>query len=202
MPSRGVFANVLFAVIGLCLFAGGIWKLTSGFHDITQAWASSQWPYVEGKITEARVIIGHSSGGPHGGGGPTYEPHVTYAYIVDGKTFTGSSIGPGRLWSSRSAYAVVGSFPSGSNARIYYAPAEIPKSTLITGLHFFNFGNIALGMAALTMGSLFVLVGTRAKYVSATSNRLEVSRIPGGLRAGLLILFFASVVTIILLSRA
>jgi hypothetical protein len=196
-----VVAKVLFVLIGLFLLGGGFWKLAIGFRVINTAISSSRWPYVDGKITEARVAIHMSTRSRHGGGGPSYEPHIAYAYTVDGRTFCGSTITPGRLWNSRASYASVSAFPAGSAAHIYYAPADPSQSVLVTGLHPFNFGDLAFGVTASSMGLLFVLVGFRGNYVSATSNQLDVSRIPRAALAGLIILFFIGVGALVWLSN-
>ena len=111
----GAFAFVLlFGVILTPLF----------YFQLQEALEISNWPSVEGKIVESRVV-----------GERAFRPDIKYIYTVDGEEYTGSSsldmpgFG-GRTSRLDAAEKMVRQYPQGSTISVYYNP-ENPQQSML-----------------------------------------------------------------------
>ena len=89
------------------------------------------WPTVEGKILKSEVVQQYFFLQQY-----SYEPRIHYSYSVEGKTYESDSISM-RFLSSKSAdtvQEVVGNYPAGSQATVYYNPDDPEESVLIPGV--------------------------------------------------------------------
>jgi hypothetical protein len=122
----------------LLLVAAGM--LVVGFINRRRAQASQGWPMVLGRVTDARVVSSTDSEG-----GTTYEPHVSYAYDISGRTFKnarlafGGTVGDGNPAGAR---RTVARYPAGAIVHVYYEPTN-PQNAVLerrSGVGGFYFG--------------------------------------------------------------
>jgi hypothetical protein len=132
----------------------GIWQMTRGLGDVSEAWQSAGWPTTAGTVLSAKVSIS-TSHSTKGGNSTSYKPVISYSYAVSGEDFTGSVIAPGRTWGSASAYAVVRRFNAGSHPAVSYSPAHPGRSVLVPGLHLYNFASLLFGLIAFSFAAIF-----------------------------------------------
>jgi hypothetical protein len=129
----------------------------AGLDNITEASQSARWPVTTAKILSSRVVrsgstVRHSNG-------VSYSPAITYSYSVNGQSFMGGEITPGRIWGSASSDAIVQAFPAGSQPQIAYSPADPRQALLVPGLHPYNFTRFGFGIIILTVAFLIILLG-------------------------------------------
>jgi Protein of unknown function (DUF3592) len=149
-------ARILFLMIFLVGTAFGIWLLNDGIADVVEAAQSSGWPTTPGEVTRSTIKSSTSSGRHRG---TSYTPDIAYTYFVSERTYTGTVTVPGREWGLASSEEVVRLFPQGSKPRVVYSPTDPSKSLLEPGLHTANFGQVMLGLFALTFAAPFGLAG-------------------------------------------
>ena len=142
------------AVLGLLLFAVGMWMLT-------EAMASKDWPVVEGKVVTPNVVgrLRQATNARHRS--LEYIVEVTYRYQVAGRSYQAKrySLGMGnttadgfsdrteaRQWISQSPYQ------PGQTVQVYVDP-EDPENTVL------NAGIQGSTWIPLIIGSLFFLLG-------------------------------------------
>jgi hypothetical protein len=111
-----------FAVV---LLIAGITLLTGYAHELRHSPDSSNWPSVDGVVTESSV----QSGGTHG---RSYYPSVRYEYAVNGVRYRGSRITfQGRETGNQQR--VVDRYPVGSVVRVHYRESDPGYSVLEPG---------------------------------------------------------------------
>jgi hypothetical protein len=147
-----LFKTLPVVVIALVL---GSWAIWWGASSVFEGYVSSTWPQTMGTIQESRIASSWSSGGPHGGGGTSYHPVITYAYTVDGHAYSGSRINTRGAWNSGTSSEVVAAYPVGSQRPVYYSPSDPGNSILVTGVHRSSFFGLVLGTIILSFGALF-----------------------------------------------
>jgi hypothetical protein len=91
--------------------------------------AAASWASVEGEITGSEVRRTRDTDGE---GGFTYDPLVTYRYIVGGETLTGSRLNfsAARHQFPKKAEEAVARYPAGTRVTVYYDPAKPHDSVL------------------------------------------------------------------------
>jgi hypothetical protein len=150
-----VIKNVILSLFLIVFGAGGVWLVATGAGEAREAWASSGWPSTPGTVLSAEVQT-HTSVARHGSG-TSYTPRISYSYAVNGEAFTGTTIAPGRMWATKSAYTAVRMFPAGSEPPVYYAPGDPKEAVLVPGLHVANLAKMFFGFVPLAFVAIFAL---------------------------------------------
>jgi hypothetical protein len=146
--------SLVLAILGLLLFAVGIWMLT-------EAMASSEWPAIEGKVVTPNVVGRYRQATNVRTRSLEYIVEVTYRYQVGGRSYQAKrySLGMGnttadgfsdrteaREWISHSPYQ------PGQALEVYVDPQD-PQNTVL------NAGIQGTTWIPLIIGSLFLLLG-------------------------------------------
>jgi hypothetical protein len=150
-----VVKNTLLFIILAVFSAGGAWLITTGASEAWEAQESGNWPSTPGTVLSATVHT-QASTARHGSG-TSYTPRISYSYSVNGEMFTGTTIAPGRMWGSKSAYAAVRMFPAGSQTPVYYSPGDPKEAVLVPGLRVANLGKMLFGFVPLAFVVIFAL---------------------------------------------
>jgi hypothetical protein len=148
---KNVLVSILLAVFGVF----GVWQVVTGAGEAREAWESSGWPTAPGTVLSA--VVHTSTSAARHGSGTSYTPQISYSYRVNGETFTGTTIAPGRMWATKSAYAAVRMFPTGSQPPVYYAPGDPKEAVLVPGLRAANLAKLLFGFVPLTFVVIFAL---------------------------------------------
>ena len=125
------FFTKIFPLIFLCV-GGGI--LYTGIADLSNAYESTDWPDVPGKIKKSTVKTSHSSSS-RGGSSTTYHADIIYTYSVNGKAYEGKTVAYGDYGSSSYSHAgeIVRRYPVGKTVRVYYKPDKPTETVLENG---------------------------------------------------------------------
>jgi Protein of unknown function (DUF3592) len=114
----------------LVLFFGGSWFMLSyGIPMQRLAIASKTWPTVPGTVMTADVARSTSRTGD------VFDPHVTYAYVVDGESYFGQIVRSGGFdYGDRArAEAKLAVYPVGAVVAVRYDPNRPSRSVLESG---------------------------------------------------------------------
>jgi hypothetical protein len=193
-----MIARILVSLFAAIFISLGVWVAYGGVQWALEASQSAGWPTATGQIVASHVRVSVSHG-RHGG--TSYTPVISYTYQVDGTSFTGTVVAPGRNWGSKSAYAAVALYPSGRQAQVHYSPGDPAKATLEAGLHGYNFGQFLLGLMLIWFGLLAVLLVTNTvRTPGSRSSRLRTDTLGGRLVLPLVGVFAVNLVALIWLS--
>ena len=147
----GPILRILCGGFTFLAFGGiGVFVIYKAYRTRQQADASQGWPAVRGELTDARVDRSTDSDG-----GASYIPRLRYTYQVSGTTFTGDKITFGfhqSYGSEAKAQAVLQRYPVGSNAMVYYNPANPGEAVLERAAGGFG--------VSLVIGIVFLLIAT------------------------------------------
>jgi hypothetical protein len=122
----GVFLTIF------ALFWSGMVLAFDGFmgHGIYKQFQAQHFLTATGTIMHSELTSSRSSKG-----GTSYSAHIEYSYHVDGQVFTGDQIRFGIHSSGyASASSIVNAHPVGSEAQVYYNPADPHESLLEPGV--------------------------------------------------------------------
>lgn len=98
--------------------------LVFGGHAVGQLWAAST--YARGEAIVTRSEIDSSGRGTR--------PRITYSFVVDGRSYTGSRYSFGEFSSTGSrARRVVAQYPTGAVVAVYYSAADPSSAVLLYG---------------------------------------------------------------------
>jgi len=151
-PGRDLFSNLAGCLTAL--LTGGIFCLVGaglalwGWSILQNARASASWPTAEGRVTSSQVD--HSTDAE---GGDSYQPEVTYQYMVDSLSYENSTIkfGENSYGNRRTAEEIAARYPVGRSVAVYYDPGQPGRSVLEPGVSAGSY--IVLGI-----GVLFVVI--------------------------------------------
>ena len=132
----------------LLVVVGGA-ALAWGLAQCRRTLRAARWPAAEGEVLAARIIVT-----PVGDGGASYEPHVTYRYVVGGETFVGQRLRLEGVWEGTEAAAAewLRDYPRGRAVRVRYRP-EDPRDAVLDA-------TVSGGLvAAIGLGAAGVLAG-------------------------------------------
>ena len=117
----------------LLSFALGGWLCAYGGINLRRAIASKSWPYVQGRVTSARVRF--RGGSPPEGVWPSFTPEIGYEYVVEGKQYTGTrrKFGRQHFNSESSAERIIGKYRTGATVDVHYCPKNPKLSALESG---------------------------------------------------------------------
>jgi hypothetical protein len=127
------FALLCGGVFVLALAALGIFLVIYGARSRQKAGASRTWPSIEGHILSAEVKQTQSTD-DDGRVRYAYYPAVTYDYVVAGQAYTGTLISFGGVMAKSTpekAQDALARFPEGSQASVYYNPANPAEAVLV-----------------------------------------------------------------------
>jgi hypothetical protein len=114
--------RALTAVFGLAMLAGAAVFGGGGLEALLRVNRAADWPRANGRILESRVGQVFVSG-RSGGWRPICE--VKYAFVVDGRTYTGDRLdAAGDLGWSATAREDQARYPPGKAAAVRYNPAD------------------------------------------------------------------------------
>jgi len=188
--------RIFFALFAALTIPFGLWTASKGFTLATEASQSSSWPWAPGQIVKSHVRVSVS----HGRHSSTsYTPEIDYTYAVDGTSYTGTMIAPGRMWGSKSAYAAVNAHPSGAATDVRYDPAHPATCVLEPGLRGASFSEALMGIMMVTFGSIFALA---IMNIQPTGSRIQLrsGTLGGKMIFGLIGLLVAEIAVLIWLS--
>ena len=126
----GLIGFLGFAAVGGMLFLPG-WRLAR------RGAATPGWATVEGQVISAEVLekTGVYDGDPY----QYFQPKISYAYVVNGKSFTGDTIKFGleliHYPSTDKAREWLAPYPIGAAPLVHYDPADPQNSALELGQH-------------------------------------------------------------------
>jgi hypothetical protein len=142
-------ATLPFLIVGLAIFAGGIYLLSLGVADITKASASAGWPTAPGQVRNSipprgsAIFVSRS------------DSDFAYTFDVKGTTYTGHVIYPHILWRRSAALEMTKTYPPGSAVTVYYSPNDPANSCLVSGVRASAFQRLVMALLVLTFGFLF-----------------------------------------------
>jgi hypothetical protein len=142
-------ASLPFLIIGLAIFAGGIYLLSLGIADITKASASAGWPTAPGQVRNSVAPRGNAIFVSRS------DSDFAYTFEVNGRTYTGHTVYPHILWRWPAALKMTKTYPPGSAVTVYYSPNEPANSCLVSGMRASAFQRLVMGLLVLTVGFLF-----------------------------------------------
>jgi len=154
--------KIVFRAFQIIFLAIGIVMTVISIRQYLLALETYDWPFVTGKITEAKIKRYVTTDNPEGDiSRQTYEasyiPKIIYNYQVNGQEYTNNKI----QYTSHSkdtkqeAKAVLDMFPDKNSVRIYYDPEKPEKSVLLQG------GNNNLwiiGVIFIGLGLVFIFI--------------------------------------------
>jgi hypothetical protein len=119
-------------------------------------------------VTQGQITSSYLIGPISGDDGPSYYPHVTYEYTVNGNTYEGERIMTLPVDSGRnSALGVVVKYPNGSMVTVHYSPSDPSFAMLETGIS-------PLSLFALMIGMLFAILTTVVTYRKSIGKRIPI----------------------------
>ena len=154
--------KIVFRAFQIIFLAIGIVMTVISIRQYLIALETYDWPFVTGKITEAKIKRYVTTDNPESDiSRQTYEasyiPKIIYNYQVNGQEYTNNKI----QYTSHSkdtkqeAKAVLDMFPDKNSVRIYYDPEKPEKSVLLQG------GNNNLwiiGVIFIGLGLVFIFI--------------------------------------------
>ena len=144
--------TIINMVLFVAFMAGGAWALSLGFKDSSTAIASSQWPTVQGTVTDSQLSSYEETSGDSST--TRYRANITYRYMVNGHPLIGSQVGFDDLdrTGQSEVEAIIARYPAGSAVTVYYDPARPQTAVLETGLTAGSLLPIGAGAALLVAG--------------------------------------------------
>jgi Protein of unknown function (DUF3592) len=121
---------------GAAAVLGGGYGLVAAFRDLSRAFASEEWPQVEGEILESEVASGFS------GADGMFAPRVRYRYMVGEREIVGDCIsfgGPVQTSLRWPAEIVAERYQKGRTVSVRVCPTDRNLSVLEPGSHWFNY---------------------------------------------------------------
>lgn len=139
-------------VLFVAFMAGGSWALSLGFKDSSTAIASSQWPTVQGTVTDSQLTSYQETSGDSST--TRYQAHVTYHYTINEHPMIGSRVGFDDLNTTGQSEveAIVARYPAGSAVTVYYDPGRPQMAVLENGLTAGALLPIGVGASLLVAG--------------------------------------------------
>lgn len=135
-------------LVGMVLFSfvGGHY-LRKGMRSMHLRRASSDWRSVTGSIQSSSLEVDESN--EH----TSYDPKISFCYIVGGHEYTGTTLRFGHLsFNQRSAaQQVVDRYPTGSQVKVFYKP-DSPTDSVLERVTAGVFTDVLLGIAFCMLG--------------------------------------------------
>ena len=132
-PAMGWGGIGCMAILLGAAIVGGIGLLDMGLKNLEQARASTTWPTAAGHIVSAKLIE-HDETNDEGEDTTYYSTQVSYAYAVNGISYTGQRIsfgsGSGVPGDPHPAQSTITLYPPGTAVTVYYDP-ENPQEALL-----------------------------------------------------------------------
>jgi len=136
-------------MVGILLLLIGTGALAAGWKALSTSLRARRWPVVPARIVERGVGPATTAGSSRPG--RYFEPRVTYAYTVEGKSYTGDRIGLSKnAYDRDSAERVARALPEIVEVR--YNPGD-------PGDAFLQPSALAAGVVIVVAGILGVLIG-------------------------------------------
>jgi hypothetical protein len=160
----GCVSALIFFLIFFTVGAGlSFW----GWTILQDAWASTSWPSVSGRVVESDVSYWNDEDGNY------YRPEVTFEYTVAERQYESSRIGFGSDSSydtTDSAWEVANRYPTGETVPVYYDPDEPATAVLEPGATAGSYTLIGVGAVFVLVA---VVVGGIIALATLASNRLQ-----------------------------
>lgn len=156
-------------LIPVAFCVGAVIGLDYGLSQRSLARDSKTWPITAGVVLTAEVREG-------GKRYTTYEPHVTYAYTVDGTRYVGHVLRVGDIGSTVGAEVVMGQRLVGTTVTVHYNPDDPGQAVLEPGggelWRFFAGAGAVSGI----VGALLLIRTARDEWLRVTYVRAERTR--------------------------
>lgn len=176
--------------IGCLLFFAIFWSaivltfdcmlLYSGYKQVV----AESWPTTNGVITESRLRINRDSDGD------TYEPVISYRYMVGDQVYTSDTFRFDNMSSSDRSYqrGIVNDHPRDMAVKVWYNPDDPSEAVLSTGLTGQSyFMMVALSPFNVVMVGLWfaIIDGVWRNFSGAVAGGVKILRSGGTIRARL-----------------
>ena len=167
--------------VGCELF--GVMMLVMFGYFALKGQATSKWPSVEGTVVESRVARSSPTSG-----GPRYYARVKYEYDVNGVNYAAKTISIGAMREfarESSAAKIVGKYPVGKRARVYYDPEDPSRAVLEPGASSDVITILPIGVFVVVIGlAVLVVFLLRKRAGESRRRRTEERRARRGRRTG------------------
>ena len=142
-------------------FVAGVVMLVWALLNYLEARESSSWPSVQGRVL-SKQVKSSTFRDNNGRTSDSYRPQIEYTYVVDGKTYQGSTLRiPSRPYGrSNKAQEAIAEFSLKKPCTVYFDPEDPNKSVLQPGVYFLNVAGLALfglGFTVIGIGSFFLI---------------------------------------------
>ncbi|MCU0519129.1 MAG: DUF3592 domain-containing protein [Anaerolineae bacterium] len=122
----------------------------------------ANWPYVDGQIVKAQVSMLERE--TPAGIERTYTPVLSYAYAVDGLSYTSRRLNflpdsSATYTDGKLAQAAIAPYPPGAQAKVYYNPANPRQSALQKPRPTAHNAVILYGVVAMIAGACIIALG-------------------------------------------
>lgn len=150
---RSVATPIILGLVAIMVgFGVFYWKVD----DFKQAYASSSWPTVQGRIIHSEMVRIRRPGET------VSDADITYSYMVNGRQYSGYLVSiPEYQGDARSMSKIVKRYPEGNTVTVYYDPDNPANAVLEPGLN----------MVLLAFGGFLVLLTTVGILVVSGSLR-------------------------------
>jgi hypothetical protein len=136
MENPGKFGFLIAILFELALIGLGILLIRKNSKDKKKAAESLAWPTILGRVTCSQVEVSESS--DEDGTSYTYTPHIEYAYILNGQTYTSNQVAFGGVTgtgNTKKSQLVVNQYPLNAVVKVFFNPANPNEAVLeqVTG---------------------------------------------------------------------
>jgi hypothetical protein len=153
MENPGKFGYLIAILFELALIGLGFILIRKHAKDKKKAAESLGWPTILGRVTCSQVEVSKSS--DEDGTSYTYIPHIEYAYLLNGLTYTGKQVAFGGFTgtgNTKNSQLVVNQYPLNAVVNVFFNPVNPNEAVLEQ-----TAGSGAKG--ALIGGILLVVIG-------------------------------------------
>jgi hypothetical protein len=162
--SLGIFTKVSFVVkwVPRMFMLAGILFIVIGSKNIYQAYESSSWPYVQGRIisseikSHSRTYTNTTTNSEESE--TVYDAHINYDYVINGIAYSNDDVKIGGIIKTNTtiwARKLLDKYPQGKVVNVYYKPEDPSQSVLEKGLQLSTWSFSALGFAIFIFGIYF-----------------------------------------------
>ncbi|HEY9054710.1 MAG TPA: DUF3592 domain-containing protein [Rectinemataceae bacterium] len=151
--------SILPYFVGAVLSVAGVGLGAGGLKSRARVKRALGWPTAKGTISSSELVKRTSTGMGQKGRAvkrESWEASVKYSYEVEGKKYTGNSLGLDPMQGGKArAEALVARYASGSEAEVHYDPAD-PKVAVLDPRLSASGTQFAIGALALAAGIIIL----------------------------------------------
>jgi hypothetical protein len=159
MENPGKFGYLIAILFELALIGLGILLIRKNSKDKKKAAESLAWPTILGRVTCSQVEVSESS--DEDGTSYTYTPHIEYAYILNGLTYTSKQVSFGGVagtGNTKKSQLVVNQYPLNAVVNVFFNPANPNDAVLEQVAGSGSKGILIGGIVLVVVGVLMALM--------------------------------------------